>query len=130
MINLNDSKNCLIDVLKLINNLQKCVTNNDFSDNGCSRPFLGIGNNISFYNTRPVTFFLCNGSQLELTYFINGVPTTSNLFRIEDINDSCVTVRLLNISTDGTITSTSETAIINTNCICALKCLNDISLDL
>lgn len=127
---MNDNKNCLIDVLKLIDNLQKCVTNDDFLDNGCSRPFLGIGNNISFYNTRPVTFFLCNGSQLELTYYVNNVPTTSNIFRIEDVNDSCLTVRLLSTSAEGTISSTTETAIININCICALKCLNDISLDL
>ena len=29
---------------------------------------------------------------------------------------------------DGTITATTETAIINIECICALRCLNDISL--
>lgn len=127
---MNDSKNCLIDVLRLIDNLQKCVTHEDSIDNGCVRPFLGIGSNISYYNTRPVTFFLCDGSQLELTYYVNNVPTTSNVFRIEDVNDSCVTVRLLATSDDGTLFSTTETAIVNINCICAIKCLNDISLDL
>jgi len=127
---LNDSKNCLIDVLKLIDNLQKCVTQEDSVDNGCVRPFLGIGNNISYYNTRPVTFFLCDGSQLELTYYVNNVPTTSNVFRIENVSDSCITVRLLATADDGTLSSTTETAIVNINCICAIKCLGDISLDL
>lgn len=126
---MNDNKNCLIDVLRLIDNLQKCSLKHDSFDNTCSRPFLGMGNTISFFNTRPVIFFLCDTTQLTLTYFVNNVPKSSNVFRIEDINDSCVTVRLL-AEEDGRLVSTNETAVININCICAIKCLDDISLDL
>ena len=126
---MNDCGNCIYDVLKLINNLQKCVLNEDSFDNSCSRP-LGIGSNISYFNTRPVMFFSCDTTQLNITYYVNGTPNTSNVFRIEDVNDSCVTVRLLTTNTDGNIISTNETAIININCICAIKCLGDISLDL
>lgn len=127
---MSDNKNCLIDVLKFIDNLQKCSLKQDLCDNTCSRPFLGMGNTICCFNTRPVTFFLCDTSQLTITYFIDNVCHTSNVFRIEDINDSCVTVRLLARNEDGSFTSTNETALININCICAIKCLNDISLDL
>ncbi len=127
---MSDNKNCLIDVLKLIDNLQKCSLQQGSFDNTCSRPFLGMSSTISFFNTRPVTFFLCDNTQLTITYYVNGVANTSNVFRIEDINDSCVTVRLLVTNSDGTFTSTNETALINIDCICAIKCLNDISLSL
>ena len=126
---MNDCGNCIYDVLKLIYNLQKCVLKDDSFDNSCSRP-LGIGSNISYFNTRPVMFFSCDSTELNITYYINGTPNTSNIFRIEDVNESCVTVRLLTTNTDGSISSTNETAIININCICAIKCLGDISLDL
>lgn len=127
---MSDNRNCLIDVLKLIDNLQKCSLKQDSLDNGCARPFLGMGNNISYFNTRPIMFFLCDNTQLTLTYYINNVPYTSNVFRIEDINDSCITVRLLTTNEDGSHTSTNETALVNIDCICAIKCLSDISLDL
>lgn len=126
---MNDFRNCLSDVLRLIDNLQKCVLKEDSFDNSCSRP-LGIGSNISYFNTRPVMFFSCDNTQLSITYYVNGTPNTSNVFRIEDVNDSCVTVRLLATNPDGSFSSTNETAIININCICAIKCLGDISLDL
>lgn len=126
---MSDSRNCIIDVLKLIDNLQKCVTRDDQIDNGCARPFLGI-TNLSYFNTRPVTFFSCDNTRLEITYYVNNVPLTSNVFRIENVEDSCVTVRLLATNEDGSLTATNETAIINISCICAIKCLGDISLNL
>ncbi len=127
---MSDNKNCLVDVLKFIDNLQKCSLQQDTFENGCSRPFLGIGTTISYFNTRPVTFFLCDNTQLALTYYVNGVATTSNVFRIENVDNSCVTVRLLATNPDGGYTATNETALVNVNCICAMRCLNDISLDL
>lgn len=127
---MNNNKNCLVDVLKLIDNLQKCSLKQDSLDNSCSRPFLGLGGNISYFNTRPVTFFHCDNSQVTLSYFVNGVENTSNVFRIENVEDSCVLVRLLTAGTDGTFTATNETALINIDCICAIQCLNDISLEL
>ena len=126
---MNDLRNCLSDVLRLIDNLQKCVLKEDSFDNSCSRP-LGIGSNISYFNTRPVMFCSCDNTQLSVTYYVNDTPNTSNVFRIEDVNDSCVTVRLLATNPDGSFSATNETALININCICAIKCLGDISLDL
>lgn len=127
---MSDKKNCLIDVLKFIDNLQKCSLQQDSFDFGCARPFLGIGNTISYFNTRPVTFFLCDNTQLALTYYVDGAAVVSNVFRIEDVDDSCVIVRLLSTNDDGTYSSTNETALVNVGCICAMRCLNDISLDL
>ena len=83
----------------------------------------------SFYNTRPITLYLCNNNLLEIQYDNNGEVATSNTFRVENINGSCVTVRLLD-NTNGVITATNETATININCIAAIKCLPDINLTL
>lgn len=127
---MENNKNCLIDVLKLIDNIQKCSTRQDNEDSSCQRPILGLNTNISVFNTRPVTFFLCNNTQLSLTYYVDNQPFTSNTFRIENINDNCVTIRLLAPNVGSGFTSTNEFATININCICAIKCLNDISLNL
>lgn len=126
-----DNNNCngIIDILKLIDRLQRNAKDDDLIDNTCSRPFLGniaIG---SFYNTRPVNFFTCNGDILSISYYVNGVLNTTSVFRIENVDDDFVTVRLLQ-DIDGTYTNTGETATINTDCICALKCLDDIVLNL
>ena len=113
--------NYLLDVLSLIDKMQK---NSTFDgDNSCLRPMLN--NNTSFYNTRPVTFYLCNNSLLTVNY---GDNLESSIFRIEKICDNCVTVRLLSQDETGTISATSEMATININCIAAIRCLNDINL--
>lgn len=125
----NNKCNGIIDILKLIDRLQRCVTEEDIIDNTCSRPFLG---NIttSFYNTRPINLFTCDGNILTLSYYVNGTLNTTSVFRVEGVDDNFCTVRLLGVNTDGTYTNTGETAIINIDCICALKCLNDIILNL
>ena len=127
-----DNNNCngIIDILKLIDSLQKNVENDNIIDDTCSRPFLGNISIGSFYNTRPVNFFTCNGNILTLSYYVNGTLNTTSIFRVEDVDDEFCTVRLLAQNTDGTYTNTGETAIINTCCICALKCLDDIILNL
>lgn len=125
---MGNNKNCLLDVIKLIDNLQKCSLKEDSLDNSCSRPFLGLGGNLSLFNTRPVTFYHGDNSLVSIDYFVNGTQNTSSVFRIEDVKDNCVTVRLLSTNSDGTYGNTGETALININCICAMQCLSDISL--
>ncbi len=114
--------NHLIDVLRLINNLQKEATIP--TNSSCTKPLLG---NIDSFNTRPVTFYSCNNSLLTVNYYVDNVLNTSSVFRIEDVNNSCVTVRLL-AQDEDTYTATNEFATININCICAIRCLNDINL--
>ena len=117
------NKNCLIDVLASIDSMQKSITK--INDEGCLRPILGFSGAI--FNTRPVAFYTCDNTRLTITYYVDGTATTSDTFRIENVSDDCVTVRLLAAS-DTTFTATNETAIINIDCICAIMCLDDISL--
>ncbi len=118
----------IIDILKLIDKLQKNVECNDITYD-CSKPFLGKITNNNFYNTRPVSFFTRDGSILSISYLDNGTLNQTSVFRVENVDDDFVTVRLLEIADDSFV-NTNETAVINTNCICALKCLNDITLNL
>ena len=127
MIYLNNNTNCLIDLLTTIDTLQKEAVNPIQENEGCLRP---LGTLVTQYNTRPVSFFLCDNSELVLNYYEDGTVLTSNVFRIEDIDGSCVVVRLLATEADGTFTATSETALVNVSCICAIRCLGDIFLEL
>ena len=121
---MNSFDNHLLDILSLIDNLQKNITNNDNNlNNPCLRPIIGPNQPI-FFNTRPVTFYLCNNTPLT----VNGTDFTTSIFRVENVNNDCVTVRLL---IDGDpITSTNEYATININCIAAIRCLDDINIAL
>lgn len=119
--------NHLLDIIRLIYNMQENITGNECNLNNCTRPILGPTETL--YNTRPITLYLCNNTPLEIQYDNNGTVETSSIFRIEGINNSCVTVRLLT-DNNGTITSTNETATINMNCIAAIRCLDDINITL
>lgn len=119
-----ENNNYLLDILKLINNLQKNATCGS-TNNSCTKPILGENNN-NIYNTRPVSFYLCNNNALTISY-TNG---ETSIFRVENIDGNCVTVRLLIENDDNTISSTDEFATINIGCIAAIRCLKDISLSL
>lgn len=119
-----ENNNSLLDILILINNLQKQSSCGELN-NSCTKPILGINNNAN-YNTRPVSFYLCNNSPLTVSY----TDGETSIFRVENIDGNCVLVRLLIQGEDNTITSTNEFATINITCIAAISCLNDINLTL
>ena len=119
--------NHLLDIIRLIYNMQENITRNEPILNNCTKPFLVPPETIN--NTRPIMLYLCNNTPLEIQYDNNGTEATSDTFRIEGIDNNCVTVRLLN-NTAGTITSTNEMATINMECIAAIRCLSDINLTL
>ena len=124
MIQLENNNNYILDILSLINSLQKkssCIETN----NSCAKPILG-DNNIVLYNTRPISFYLCNNEPLTVSYS----DGETSIFRVENIDGNCVTVRILVTGEDNTITATNEFATINIGCIAAIKCLNDINLTL
>ena len=136
----NSTKMCCFGkILKLIEKLQQSSNCIDDIDNTCTRPFLGVLPNVECYNTRPVTFYGCNNNLIELDYTttINGTVETgtTSVFRVEKVNDCCVVVSLLIENPDTTATNrpyitTNNTAIINLDCVCAIKCLNDTTVDL
>ena len=50
---------------------------------------------------------------------------TSNVFRIEKIDDCCATFRVLIVNDDNTYTSTNSFFTINLDCLCIIRCLDD-----
>ena len=131
--------NCFSKILNSIVTLQQNTDCQQDIDNSCMRPFLGTPANIECYNTRPVTFYGCNNNLITINYTITNEGTTeegtSSVFRVERVDDDTVLVNILMENPDTTQTNrpyvtTNNTAIINLNCVCAIKCLNDTIVNL
>ena len=123
----NNSKcNCIAEILKVINILQNEICPGDSCLETCTRAFFGPSASAPF-NTRPVTLYTCDGTLIAIP--ISNIPsetTTSSTFRVEKVDGCCATLRVLTFNTDsGTYSSTSSFFTINTDCICAIKCLGD-----
>ena len=105
--------NCLLNLLKVISLLQEnaCINNCNSLNNA--------------YNTRVVTLYRKDGSLINVPYS-NG---TSSYLRVSNINNNCITFLILRLD-DDTYYSTSEYITININCICAVKCIEDVSINL
>ena len=81
----------------------------------------------NIYNTKPVNFYLCSGALF--TVFIPDYSGTQvTLFRIEDVKDDGVIVRLLTVEGD-VVTCTNYTAILDLNCCCGMQCYPEICCD-
>lgn len=129
----NNEKNkncCLADLLRDILRLQ----NNDSSEccpGGCDKPFLGPTLNCVCYNTRPLSFYNCQtGALWNIAYNLNGATSTSNVFRIEKLDDCCCTCRVLIRNQDETYTPTTQFFTIDLNCVSAVQCHPDVFLDI
>ena len=123
-----NKENCLVNVLKVINILQKNAEKLD-CNNSCTRPFLGEANNNTCFNTRLVTLYRCNNSLVTLPYTLNGETLETTVFRVENVTDNSVTVLLL--ADDGNQTynvNTNTYATINLGCICAIRCIGDTTV--
>lgn len=114
---------CITNLLKFINLLQINSTRYQI-DEGCQKPYLGPNNNNQCYNTRPITIYTKDGSIFETTYKYNNETNNSSIFRIEKLNNDCVTLLILR-KDNNTYINTNSYVTINTNCICAIKCLKD-----
>jgi len=130
---------CFTKTLKLIDVLQRSSEQDECFDNTCSRPFLGVNIPNLCFNTRPITFYGCNNNLITVNYtaVINGETLTgeSSIFRVEKVDDGCLTVSVLipNPDTNDTLrpyVTTNNTATINLSCVCVLKCLPDTIVDL
>ena len=128
----NQCSSCISDILEKILVLQK----QDFSCDhyvGCDKPFLGpISNNVC-YNTRPIQLYICsNGNPWSFNYTTeDGSVAVSNILRVEALDECCCTCRLLALdTTTGNYSSTDEFVTIDLNCCGAIRCFNDIYIDL
>lgn len=130
----NKESNCLAKMLKVIDILQKNASLDNCLDESCTKPFLGSAPNIICFNTRPVTFYTCNGTIFETTYTLDQETFSSSVFRVEEVDGNCVKCRILRANPNtGDVTrsylSTNEFITINLDCICVISCLNDIIID-
>ncbi len=120
---------CFANILKVIDVLQRNAEKCEMVEEGCTRPYLGNFTPLDVYNTRPVTFYTKSGSILALPYTLNGANNTSSVFRVEKVNDCCVTVRILApnpvVDEARRYISTNQFAKINLECVCVLQCLPD-----
>ena len=125
----NTCDNCIADILKVILILQQGANQMDPCLETCDRGFLGQQCCPACYNTRPITLYTCcGGNNVSLSMPISKSPTetvTSNVFRIEKMDDCCATFRVLVVNADKTYTSTNSFFTINLDCLCIIRCLDD-----
>lgn len=115
---------CIQNLLKVIDLLQRNSSSKFCSEEGCSRSYLGPSGSLQCYNTRPISFYTKDGT----LYTFSNDTVTSSFFRIEKVKNNCVVLRVLAL-TDDTYTSTNEFITISINCICAVRCFEDTSID-
>lgn len=130
MNNNTNNSCCINDILRVINVLQNKAEKIDDISNTCDRPFLG---NVSvpnaIYNTRPITLYTSNNTLFEAPYTLNDATGTSSVFRVEKVTDTTATLRVLapNPDTESIFpyVTTDSFIIVNSRCICAIRCLTD-----
>lgn len=128
----NNDSCCFAKILKVIEILQNSTNDSTCCEEGCDKPFLGPNQNFICYNTRPVQFYTRNGELFEVTYNEGETTLTSNVFRVERVQDCCCKCRILQPSTTpgtNTFVATNSFITINLKCMCVLKCLDDIALE-
>lgn len=126
----NNCSSCISEILRKILILQGNSCNNELFS-GCDKPYLGPITSTNCYNTRPIQLYnCCIGTPwtFDLTGDITG---TSDIFRIEALDDCCCTCRLLFRNTDtGELTNTNEFCTIDLKCCGAIRCLPDTYIEL
>lgn len=124
--------NCICDILKVINLLQRNADTEDSCIESCDRPTLGQFSCL-YYNTRPVILYTCNSNGTTPwsapTTRTPNPDTFSSIFRVEKIDNCCATFRVLIANDDGTYTATESFFTMDLSCICAVRCLGDTLIE-
>ncbi len=123
-------QNYIQEILCKIMMLQRQDFDADLS--GCDRPFLGPTPTSTVYNTRPIQLFNAYTANPWSFNVVSGDATVStNIFRVEDMEDNTVTVRLL-IADDATstYTNTNQFVTIRLSTIGAIRCFADTFITL
>ena len=131
----NNCESCIADILKVILLLQESVCGNDSCLQTCDRGFLGQ-NCTTFCNTRPIVLYTCGSNGTPLSLPISRDPletTTSNVFRLEKLDNCCATCRVLAPNPDTTslfpFVSTNSFFTVDLNCVYIIRCLDDTYVD-
>lgn len=134
--NSSANKGCIYEILKTILVLQKEADMPGCCLDTCDKKCLGGTPALCYYNTRPITIYTCGCCNTSLSMPITKLPgetVTSNVFRIEKLDDTCATCRVLIATVDDdtvTYTTTDSFFTISLNCICILKCLADTYVEM
>ena len=128
----NNCSSCISDILKKILILQKQDFDCD-SFVGCDKPFLGPTREVTCYNTRPIILYnCCSGNTWTFTITLDdGTVTSSNVLRVEALDECCCTCRILIPgTTTSEYTNTNQFVTIDLKCCGAIRCLTDTFVDL
>ena len=90
--NANRSANCVADTVRFINRLQQAVVPTEIGCSRCNTPVLG---ETSKANTRPFILYLPNGEPFRLAVLTDSPNEPIPVFRVEDVNGNCATLRAL-----------------------------------
>ncbi len=125
----NDCVDPITEIIRKILLLQRQDLRND--NISCDRPFLGPLN-ILTYNTRPIQLYnKYTASPWEFTYTLNTETQTTNIFRLESLEQDYVTLRLLSLdTTTGNYTNTNQFITLDLNTVGAIRCLPDVFITL
>lgn len=123
------SNRCIKNLLRLILVLQNNSTDISCMMDDCTKPFLGPSISKDCYNTRVITLYTKDGSLLESIFHDCNELKRSPYFRIQEIDDECCTLLILD-NIDGKFISTRQTTVVRLSCICAVKCIDDVSINL
>lgn len=118
------NSNYILETVRNIDRMQReassvtgCITCNDL-----------LISNAVVYNTKPVRFALCSGSDYEAYVGVGG--TLTNYFRIQEVRGNNVILRLLSYSTEtSSFTCTNYTTILDLRCVCAIQCFPAINCE-
>lgn len=114
----NIRRNCILDILKKIDQSQKeAIIESDFI--GC-----GGGLITKAFDTKPVVLTLADDAKF--TAYLGVSTTTTDLFRVEEVNSDCCVLRALE-RTGGMIRCTRFTCTLSIGCICGVQCLEPIN---
>lgn len=117
----NTRRNCILDILKKIDQSQKeAIIESDII--GC-----GGGLITKAFDTRPVVLTLNNGNKF--TAYLGVSTTTTDLFRVEEVNNDCCVLRALE-RTGGMIRCTRFTCTLQVSCCCGIQCLEPINCNI
>lgn len=127
---MSENNCCIAKTLGIIVELQNNADKFECCSSTCDRRFLGNTSTSSYcYNTRPISFYNCNGDLVALPYTLNGETGTSSVFRAEKLDGCCCSCRILAPNPDNAsdlpYIDTDNFFTINTECICILRCLAD-----
>lgn len=142
--NSNRSANCVADTVRFINRLQQAVVPTEIGCSRCNTPILG---ETSKANTRPFILYLPNGEPFRLATLTDSSNEPIPVFRVEDVNGNCATLRALttrrrgcmndqngfnefNLEEETEFVPTRTCVTVNLNDFIAIQCLNDVFLKL